>query len=63
MPAPPSADVKYNTAAILREEFLYRQRAEKEARALKNVEEALRDGMDYEARGLKPLCAQTCVLA
>lgn len=50
MPAPPAADVKYNTAAILREEFLYRQRAEKEAKALKIAEEALNDGMDYEVR-------------
>lgn len=50
VPAPPAADVKYNTAAILREEFLYQKRAEKEAKALKNIEEALRDGQDYEVR-------------
>ena len=51
VPLPPGADVKYNTAAILREEFLYRKRAEEEARALMHAEVALRDGAgDYEAR-------------
>lgn len=64
VPAPPAADVKYNTAAILREEYLYRQRAEKEAKALKNVEEALRDGAgDYEARPLTQLTAVITIIA
>jgi hypothetical protein len=47
-PAAPAVPIKLNTAAVLREEALYRRRQEREAAAIRAYEEELRDANEFE---------------